>query len=70
MIGANPIFRLVNVDINALSYDSVHPGSFIIEANRFGWMWKVRAKIAAEFSEFSKTRTFDVEPVNTDPPSS
>jgi WD40 repeat protein len=37
-------------------------------SNCFGWTWKVRAKVDGEWTEWSETRAFDVEPVNTDPP--
>jgi len=30
--------------------------------NRFGWRWKVRALVGDVWSEWSETRTFDVEP--------
>jgi len=50
------------------SYHSVSPGSYIAEQNRHGWTWKVRAKIGGQWGEWSETRTFDVEPLNTDPP--
>ena len=33
-----------------------------------GWTWKVRAQVDGEWGEWSETRSFDVEPVDTDPP--
>ena len=39
------------------------------ESRRMGLTWKVRAKVGDEWGEWSETRTFDVEPVDTDPPS-
>jgi len=33
---------------------------------RFGWIWKVRAKINGSWADWSPERTFDVEPLNTD----
>lgn len=31
------------------------------------WKWKVRAMVKGQWSEWSEERTFDLEPVNTDP---
>ena len=42
---------------------------YIIDRNRYGWIWKVRAKIDGQWGGWSEIRTFDVEPVNSDPPS-
>jgi hypothetical protein len=42
--------------------------SYIAGTNRFGWAWKVRAKVDGKWTPWSETRTFDAEPVDTDPP--
>lgn len=52
----------------ASSYHYVGPGSYIIESNRFDWYWKVRSYASGKWSDWSEVRTFDVEPLNTDPP--
>ena len=54
-------------NITSSSYHHVSHGSYIAEYNRYGWTWKVRAKVDGQWSEWSETWTFDVEPVNTDP---
>ncbi len=41
--------------------------SYILEANRWGWTWKVRAYVDGSWGPWSPTRSFDVEPVDTDP---
>lgn len=45
----------------------------IIEKNRFGWRWRVRARntiwLTTTYGPWSEERTFDVEPLDTDPPS-
>jgi len=61
-----PLIDDANVPVSY--YRDVGPGSYIIEANRLGWTWRVRALVGSEWGEWSETRTFDVEPVNTDPP--
>lgn len=61
-----PLIDDANVPVSY--YHDVGAGAYIIEANRFGWTWKVRAMAGGEWGEWSETRTFDVEPVNTDPP--
>lgn len=37
-------------------------------AYRFNWTWKVRAQADGQWGPWSETRSFDVEPVDTDPP--
>jgi hypothetical protein len=56
-------------DLTQSSFHDVSPGAYIIDANRFAWTWKVRAKVDGVWGDWSPVRTFDVEPVNTDPPS-
>jgi len=45
---------------------SVIENAVIYEEARFGWIWKVRAKINGSWADWSPERTFDVEPLNTD----
>ncbi len=40
--------------------------AYIIDQNRLGWTWRVRAFVAGEWGEWTEVRTFDVEPLNTD----
>jgi hypothetical protein len=58
-----------DTDISGSSYHYVNPGAYITDANRFDWTWKVKAKVDGQWGDWSEIRTFDVEPVNTDPPS-
>jgi WD40 repeat protein len=51
--------------IMSSSYHWIRDG-FILD--RFGWSWKVRAIVDGEWTEWSETRTFNIEPVDTDPP--
>ncbi len=54
-------------DLTASSYHYVNDGYFS-EDHRFGFTWKVRAMVDGEWGSWSETRTFDAEPVDTDPP--
>ena len=38
----------------------------VFEEARFGWFWKVRAKVNGVWHDWSPERNFDVEPVNAD----
>jgi len=40
---------------------------YISNSNLQGWTWKVRAEVDGAWGPWSPTRTFSVEPVNTDP---
>lgn len=51
------------------SYHYVSPGSYIVDRNCYGWTWKVRAQVNGQWGEWSETRNFQVEKVNTDRPS-
>ena len=62
----NPVIDHNN--ITSSSYQHIRHGSYIIERNRYGWTWKVRVRVGGQWSEWSEIRTFDVEPLNTDPP--
>lgn len=42
-------------------------GGYIAGRNCKGWIWRVRAEVNGEWGPWSKERTFDVEPPNTDP---
>lgn len=47
-----------------------HNAGIIPDANRTGWTWKVRAYINGEWGDWSDSRAFEVEPINTDCPPS
>jgi hypothetical protein len=40
---------------------------YIINPNCEDWIWKVRPLIDGTWREWSETRSFNVEPLNTDP---
>lgn len=54
--------------ITASSYHHERQGSYITNQNRFGWTWRVRAMVDGRWSDWSETRIFAVEPVDSDPP--
>ncbi len=41
--------------------------NYITARNQQDWTWKVQARVNGKWSDWSKERTFDVEPLNTDP---
>jgi len=58
--------------ISKLVYVSAYhdeSGGYIDNANRFNWYWYVCAYIGGRWCSWSAGRIFQVEPVNTDPPS-
>ncbi|MFQ5720925.1 MAG: hypothetical protein ACE5GI_00340 [Candidatus Aminicenantales bacterium] len=59
------------IDIKTFNsfYHYISEDSYIIDENRFNWKWKVRAFVNDKWCDWSEERRFDVEPVNTDPPS-
>ena len=59
----NPV---INVNANISSYQHLSEGSYIADQNRSNWTWRVRANVRGEWGDWSETRTFDVEPLNTD----
>jgi len=66
VIGPHATGPIINDDsITSLSYRRTSSG-YVAEHNYHGWTWKVRAKISGQWGEWSETRTFDVEPVDTD----
>jgi len=56
-------------DLTASYFHREAWGGYVADQNRFGWTWKVRAEVGGIWGAWSEIRTFDVEPVNTDPPS-
>jgi hypothetical protein len=73
--GPNSTSYLINltVPINTRSYHYEN-GGYIIDNNRHGWKWKIQAETVGFWTDTiaviasSEERSFDVEPVNTDPP--
>lgn len=67
--GPGALIPIIDDGIGDSSYHHVSPGSYIIGRNRFDWTWRIRAELDGQWGEWSQICTFDVEPVNTDPPS-
>lgn len=67
-IGANALNPVID-NPNIKSTDYIHRSAgFIIDRNRMGWRWKVRAMVNGEWSNWSEEKVFDVEPLNIDCP--
>lgn len=60
-------FPAIDREIDSSSFHREDSG-YIIDRNRFGWKWKVRFYANGRWSDWSEERSFNVEPVNTDPP--
>jgi ligand-binding sensor domain-containing protein len=68
VIGPTATIPTINSDtISSSSYHYVRI-TYIADENRLGWTWKVCAKVDGQWGPWSETRTFDVEPVDTDSP--
>lgn len=55
-----------NPNLTSSSYREECLGCYVADINRFGWQWKVRAKVNGIWGDWSNEQTFDVEPVNSD----
>lgn len=49
-------------------FDYVNPGASFTEEYLNTWAWKVRPDINGQWTPWSEERTFEIEPINTDPP--
>ncbi|OGO39620.1 MAG: hypothetical protein A2147_09870 [Chloroflexi bacterium RBG_16_57_8] len=56
---------LIDTMTTSSSFHYVSPASYIADHNRFGWTWKVRALVDAQWGDWA-TVTFNVEPLNSD----
>ncbi len=65
----NPALPVVN-NANVITSEYTHnkPQTFVINANRIGWRWMVRARVGNRWGPWSRVRTFRVERLNTDCP--
>lgn len=68
VIGENAMYPVINCTVRTSSFHHERTGSYIADFNRLNWKWKVRAIGSGICGSWSEERTFDVEPVNTDPP--
>jgi curved DNA-binding protein CbpA len=66
VIHSGSVIPVIDTIVTGSTYHDVSQGSYIADANRLNWTWKVRAQAGGQWGEWSATRTFDVEPVNTD----
>jgi hypothetical protein len=67
VINADAIHPMININVADSVFNFIGSG-YIIDANRLGWTWKVRAQVNGVWGAWSEIRIFNVEPVNTDPP--
>jgi hypothetical protein len=66
VINQNAVNPVINrSDLFSSAYTNESSG-WIEDEYRFGWRWKVRAKIDGTWGDWSNERTFNVEPLNTD----
>ncbi|MBT3958556.1 MAG: hypothetical protein HN645_01025 [Gemmatimonadales bacterium] len=66
VMGANASIPLINDATLTMSSHQFMGTGYIIESNRIGWMWQVRARVAGTWGSWSEVRVFDAEPLNTD----
>ena len=55
-------------DVDQPSYRRDACGSYVIGDNRSGWRWRVRASVSGAWGNWSSEGAFDVEPLDSDPP--
>jgi hypothetical protein len=63
---ALPVVNKMNLALSDFHFDD--PQSFIINSNRLGWRWRVRAKVRGVWGPWSRIGVFRVERLNTDCP--
>lgn len=65
----NPALPVVNkMDVASSDYNHDSPQTYIINSNRLGWRWRVRAKAGGAWGPWSKIGFFHAEKLNTDCP--
>jgi hypothetical protein len=60
-------FPVVSAIVTSSFYHYECDGCYVADVNRFDWIWRVRAYENGLWGEWSETRRFSVEPLNTDP---
>lgn len=69
VIRTGATFPVVNqTGLTQSSYRYVRCGSYIADANRSNWTWRVRARVGGIWGSWTAFRRFEVEPANSDPP--
>jgi hypothetical protein len=53
-------------DLTQTSYQGGLGAGYVIDDSLKGWRWRVRAEVNGEWGQWSKTRSFNVEPLDTD----
>ncbi|MFH1032494.1 MAG: TRAP transporter substrate-binding protein DctP [Chloroflexota bacterium] len=65
VVGPDGQYPVINYATTS-SYYGIARAGYIADSNRVGWVWKVRGLVNGVWSGWSQ-RTFNVEPVDTDP---
>jgi len=68
VIGPNAQNPVIDNSSIITSYYPYGSRGYVVERYRFGWTWKVRAKLNGQWSNWSETRSFDVGPLRNTPP--
>lgn len=63
--GETSSLALIDETLAGTNYDYLSEGSYIVDANRLGWTWRVRARTDGVWSDWFEG-SFDVEPVDSD----
>ena len=58
----------IDVVATAPHHLELRPGAYVVDGDRNGWSWSVRARFGTEWGPWSPARAFVVEPVDADPP--
>ena len=67
VIGSNARLPIIdNSNMVSSSYSYICIGCYIIDVNRLGWHWKVRAMVNGVWGSWSSEQTFDIEPLDLD----
>lgn len=62
----NPLINASDLKNPVYQYNQAT--SYIVDRNRLGWRWRVRARVNGVWQGWSAEQAFDVEPLNTDCP--
>jgi len=69
VIGEKATIPVINRYVYMNCYADYSEGAYITNYNRLNWSWKVRPIVNGVPGEWSEVIYFDVEPLDTDPPS-
>ena len=68
VIGSGAKYPAISREVFSSFYQEKKYASYVANKNRFDWKWKVRAFAYGSWRSWSEERSFEVEPVDTDPP--